>query len=259
MRRIRWTRRGLAGLIGVALVASLMACDGSKDKPSPQSSPSAEERAVRASTAPDGGVVRVAESGFTANGGLTFGVVIENTSHTRAVSVAAEIQVVDAAGQPVKYKGMVTEYEEIMGLLPGERAAVGRVIALLGADTSQMVRLDVKLTPLTWWPVSKVRRISLSDARLDKDSAGTTWVSYTVNSEYPQVIEWPEVHAICRDPSHKIIGGIELTSYDVSWQPGRSEIRSVLAESWNNRDVSSCAEVYGWPHAGTPGLPIRGE
>jgi hypothetical protein len=259
MMRSRWTRWDLVGLVSVALVASLAACDRGEHQAAPQPSPSVEERAVRASTAPDGGVVRVAESGFTASekfgGSLTLGVVLENTSRSRAVSMAVEISVLDSAGQPVQYDGMTTEYEDVLVLRPGERTAVGRFrSALRAAVTARMVQLEVKVFPSMWWPVARVRRVTPGEVRQETDSAGTTWVSYTVTSEYPELIPRPEVHAICRDQSRKIIGGVELTSYEVSWQPGRSEIRTSLG-TWVNQVGASCAEVYGWPGPGTPGMP----
>jgi hypothetical protein len=260
MARSRWAT---GGLIGVTFLASLVACDGSKDKPSPQPSPSVEERAVRASTAPDGGVVRVAESGFTASekfgGSLTLGVVVENTSRAQAVSMAVEISVLDSAGIPVQYEFRTTEYEEVELLLPGERVAVSRFRHRLGADVAaRMASLKVKIFPSIWWPLPRTRRVTLSDAHQEADNAGIPFVVYTVNSEYPEAIEHPRVHAICRDQTGKIIGGVELTSYQVSWQPGRSETRTSLG-TWVNQLGVSCAEVYGWPSSGTSGLPRPGE
>src|SRR5512142_34167 len=107
---VRRLPSAVAALTGMVVMLGVVGCTGGDPKPKP--SPSAEGSGpVVRETAPDGGQLRVVDSGYTAVMEYptlaTFGAVIENTSKTRtAVSVQVTATFFDASGRKIPLLGI---------------------------------------------------------------------------------------------------------------------------------------------------------
>jgi hypothetical protein len=223
----------VAGLVSV-LLAGALACTG--DQPAPQPSPSLEDDGfVRGSVAPDGGQVRVVESGYTVvadlRGMATFGAVLENTSKDRAVSVTVTARFFDSAGGDVQFGSYISSLNsEPARILPGERVGVGD--QLLGWETRNdsrtPARMELEVMADTWWPVARVARVVVSDVRPETESDGDRILSFTVDSGLALSAGEQRTVVIVRDRAGKVVGGLIPLRPQEPWPVGRSPQRVVL-------------------------------
>jgi hypothetical protein len=226
----RWP---VAGLVSVLLVG-IVGCTG--DDPAPRPSPSLDDDGyVRGSVAPDGGRVRVVESGYStviaASGRATFGVILENTSKDRAaVGVRVTASFFDAAGNVVPLFGIVSTTSEAAAIPPGGRTGVGddSVEDLRGMKPD---RVRLRLRVAGWRPASRVAGVVAGDVKHSLDGRGVDHFSFTVDSRLREPLFGPQIFIILRDSGNKVIGGLNPQSSPGDWPPGRSPQRVQLS-SW---------------------------
>ncbi len=220
----------LAGLVWVLSIGTA-GCTG--DNPTAQSSPSEENtRGIPGSVAPDGGQVRVVESGYTAIesgfGMATFGAILENTSKDRAaVEVTATARFLDAAGEEVRLLGTTQPTSAAVTIPPGGRMGVGDQF-LGDLRGRSAVRMELSVVMTGWWPASRVTGVVASEVRHARDDQGSDFFSFAVDSHLAKPLVGPRIVIIVRDHSNKVIGGLIPDRPLEDWPPGRSAQRVKL-------------------------------
>jgi hypothetical protein len=204
-------------------------------------SPAASPRAALTATpapapmAPTGGEIRIVEQGLSPmwDGNekemVTYGIIVENTSRDwAAVKTQATIRVTDSGGKPLTdLTGRTsTVIREIGVILPGQRVGIG---ADTHVDRPGAVSILVEIGESTWLPpdnelirVAKVTAGGVKTVRQDTGSAVS--LGFTVDSEYPTILEKPSAQAIFRDSAGRIVGGTApgRTNPADRYGPGRS-------------------------------------
>jgi hypothetical protein len=172
-----------------------------------------------AAQAPDGGAVRVTESGFTQVDGVTvsIGAILRNTSAATAYRTRVSITIFDDRQQPVGDPQRKKDLQlEVPVLPPGQQVGVGAVgLVTEREDLSPTVvtRVAVELTAAQWWPPDTSALSTTSTAHLlrvewngpDRSDAN---VIYRAN--------WPACHdahprgtvVVFRDATGTIVGGV---------------------------------------------------
>jgi hypothetical protein len=182
---------------------------------------------VTVAQAPDGGVLRVVEQGFSLGADLrdnriAFGVVLENTSRDRiAFASGVTVRLVDAVGGAVKQRfGKETEVRHtVYAVFPGQRFGVAAEEWL---DRRDVAGLTVTVDPPTWVPVDQslqrnpnrpgvVRLGTLSTTDVVGAVVGRDLtISFTASSGYQEAIP-VGVMAVLRDGAGRIVGGSVVT------------------------------------------------
>jgi hypothetical protein len=223
-------------MVSILALLGAAACDRSSE-PAPSPHPTGP---VRAALAPDGGVVRVVEQGFTTRTSRTgrplvsYGFVLQNTSKAQAardivvlvtLTTASGASVTDYAISPKRNVGAI--------LLPGQRIGVGWNSRV---DTAGTTRVRLQVRSAIWTPAGALQRVNgrtLAVARLTADGVRTspapTTVSFTVHSEYPMTLDRVWAYVVYRDPAGNIVGGTNsrlsgrwiTTAYPPGSSPGR--------------------------------------
>jgi hypothetical protein len=256
-RAVGW----LAGLF--LLLATVPGCTshapGAQD-PSPRPS---------ASTAADGGGLRVVESGFQVKPAppdspgtkrALIGVVVENTSRKQqAESTHLTIQLFDAAGQLVfAFGGSKTDSGELglPWIQPGGRVGMGFVASDAYDPDHQgtPVRMVVTIGASDWEKPQSEKAIAISGVRVDPHADGSADLIYTSKIENLgefQDAQSPGLSVLYRDSAGKLVGGVFLGHTTVDpWTSGTVEHRITLsAAQWKvwaplGADLSK-TEVYG--------------
>jgi hypothetical protein len=237
----------VAGLLWV-LLAGAAGCTA--DEPSPHPSPSVDDTGlVTGSVAPDGGQVRVVESGYTAavvdDGVVTFGAVLENTSKERAAGVAVTARFFDSKGDEVRFLDSGLNSRPAV-ILPGERMGFGDQFDLghIRPGDRAPARMDLKVRTSSWWPGSRVARVVVSDVRHTLDGVQDVF-SFTVDSGLDLSAGVQQTVIIVRDRAGKMVGGLVPSRPLKPWPPGRSTQRVVLPHMYVPKSaVLAQAEVY---------------
>ncbi|GIJ66615.1 hypothetical protein [Virgisporangium ochraceum] len=208
---------------------------------------------VTAAQAPDGGVLRVVEQGFTLDPDprvdhVTYGLLLENTSRERiAYAVAVTVRAVDAAGGTVRQRFGREDVARhtVYAVFPGQRFGIGVEEWL---DGRGVAALTVTVEPPTWVPVDqplqrdpgrlRVIRLGPLAAGEVRAIAGSRFsVSFNASSGFEERIP-VGVAVLWRDGAGRIVGGAAATDatrcLDVAPGQGRfsvepDRIRSVPA------------------------------
>jgi hypothetical protein len=195
---------------------------------------------VKAASAPDGGVLRVVEHGFSLGPDprdelVFYGVVVENTSRDRiAFAATATVRLVDAAGAPVKQRfGEAPEVQhKVLAVFPGQRLGIG---AREGLDRRDVAGLQVTVDAPTWVPVDQrlqrdpfratvVRLATLTASVVQVERLGDRLaVSFTASSAYEEAVP-AAVTAVFRDRAGRIVGGVVVDEPErcKTFEPGSS-------------------------------------
>ena len=216
--------------VGLVLAAGLLGtagCTGDDPKPKPSSAAEPTGR-FDGTQAPDGGEVRVVESGFTAfvdgNPTVTFGVLLENTSKNRAaVEVKVTAKLYDAAGKEVRLGAMSQLASKSVTIMPGQRMGAGQDTGLSRSDVvGDPTELRVEIRTPSWYPASQVTGLALSDVKSELDPSGLVVFSFSVESRLPEKVTDPHLIVLARDHAGTLIGGYEPRPSPTAWPPGKS-------------------------------------
>lgn len=195
---------------------------------------------VKAASAPDGGVLRVVEHGFSLDPDprdklVFYGVVLENTSRDRiAFAATATVRLVDAAGVPVKQRfGEATELQhKVFAVFPGQRFGI---VAREWLDRRDVAELQVTVDAPTWVPMDQrlqrdpyrstvVRLATLTASAVRVERSGDQLaVSFAASSGYEEAVP-AAVTAMFRDRAGRIVGGVVLDRPErcLTFEPGDS-------------------------------------
>ncbi|MFV2086349.1 hypothetical protein [Micromonospora sp. LOL_021] len=226
--------------------------------------------------APDGGGLRVVESGVTVvppvrrlgSATASIGVIVENTSGYVAYRTRVSFDVLDGAGDTVVIgDGGGTVLLEVPLLLPGARSGVGTAVYVDGAaSAADQVEVDTALGATTWVEhrPDQVAGVTTTHNRttiVDAESHSGI-VYYRMVSPYCTGLFTRGVGTIFRDTTGQIVGG----SISGDKGPGRCDpnqaeqrtdvIRSVpaefddsLTESYPYCDFGPAPRSPGWSTA----------
>lgn len=200
-----------------------------------EASKSEGPRIVESATAPDGGVVRVVESGFSVDvdrvARCSFGAVVENTSKEYVVSHAGvHFRFLDEAGKATEVFGKSETIGEARMIPPGGRAGVGHEAGFPNVNSEEELGLAavsaVVQGEFVWVRSSLLPKMEISSLSYQDGEAGAFWLSFTLDSEYPTIYPWPDLVFVYRDATGAILGGREC-QYMVwkSWPQGHSTQR----------------------------------
>lgn len=257
-RVMRHRRLVSVSVVGVVWLGLFVGVAGCTDDPSPRPSPSAKSTGfVEGSTAPDGGQVRLVESGFTAvskdnqpSGMVTAGGILENTSKEWAASaVSVDVRFFDAAGGALRVMGSEFQTSYSVTILPGARMGVGiQKVAprVFGDRRTTPARMELEVTVFGWWPASRVSGVVANYVGFKPNDFGGGWLSITVESQLPRTLDYPSSIIIVRDRNGKVIGGLKPVPMSTNaWPPGRS-IQKVKIPEWSVPDDAdmSRTEVF---------------
>lgn len=232
MSGINWGSRAgfVPVLLGVVLAVNA-GCAGGGSDPSPSASPSssARPRIVESVTAPDGGVVRLVESGFSADIDFTtryvFGAVVENTSKEYLVSyVRVTFRFLDGEGKKREILGHSDQFGEAKAIPPGGRKGVGVEIEQGNlANEPAPARVTATVDEgFTWVLASLLPALTITPSRYETDASGVTWLEFVLDSEYPAVKPLPDLVFIYRDAAGAVVGGQTQARRGDPWPQGRS-------------------------------------
>jgi hypothetical protein len=178
---------------------------------------------VTAAQAPDGGVLRVVEQGFSLDpdprGNLvSYGLLLENTSRDRiAFASAVTVRMLDAAGAPLKqpFGEEADVRHTVYAVFPGQRFGIG---AQEWLDRRDVASLAATVDPPTWVPVDQplqrdpVRRnvvrlgtLSATDVLATITDRDLTLV-FTASSGLQETIR-VGITVVLRDGAGRVIGG----------------------------------------------------
>ncbi len=171
-----------------------------------------------ATTAPDGGGLRVVEQGFTnINYGVSYGAIVENTS----ASVAYRTQVTfgfSTNGEQLEPPPTTLNTQQIPIILPGQRIGVGTTASLPAPYSATSVEL--RLGETTWLNRTDVGRdlgpVTATLVRSEHpnhDYPGYLEITYTSATNTCRQLAGRGAATVLRDPSGTIIGGT-LEGYD---------------------------------------------
>ncbi len=233
----RW-RVALAVTLALITLQFSAACTGGRTDPA--STPSARVSApaapsTRATVASDGGGLRVVEQGLSTTRDaagkemITYGIIVENTSkELLAAATDVRIRLIDASGATITdlVAGGNEVVRKIAVLFPGQRAGIA---ADTYVDRSGTMELSVEIGDSTWLPAgdadSGLAKLTTSDVKTKRAISGpAATITFTVYSEYQELLDDPSAQAIFRDSTGKIIGGTgpARTNPRDQYRPGRS-------------------------------------
>ena len=248
-------------LLALAMLATVAVtgCTGD-DNPTPSvtSSEAAFLPNTHLSTAPDGGVLKVIESGFSydadvhrGSGAVQFGAILQNTSAQRvAVWTSVFVRFLDGNGGTVRVLGKDEMQANVPAVPPGGR--MGVVGLELGQRPDQQplpVKIEVRVGPSTWWPVSRVKKLEASDFKITEESAENASISFAVNCEYVGGVDDADVMVVLRDQSGKIVGGYQpvKSKLGLPWPSGRSQQKVLIGGVGGTGAVVERTELYVGP------------
>jgi hypothetical protein len=241
----RGRRRWLLAVAAVSLVAVAAAttgvvlyrASGSPPAASPCAVPSAPPPGAvgPADRAPDGGGLRVAETGFTQLSGdgytVSAGAVLENTSSQYAYRARVTIDVLDRGGRSASSRG--GHAFEVPVILPGQRLAFGdwtQVRQAPGRPPVTVAAVDLELGAARWVPADQGRdifaEVTASLSRVERSTIGpnTATIFYSVDSGYCREVVLRGVAFVFRDAAGRIVGGsFEPNAVDRECVPGTSD------------------------------------
>lgn len=230
-RRVRGSRRlcrailaaGVLGAVAAGAVG-LSASDENvaEGQVTPPASPTVRQLPIEptspAETAPDGGVVRVVDTGLTAykyrgDQMVTFGIVVENTSKEYlATEVSLSIQFVDVAGRVIKVDGEKKLSGEVEFVLPASRGAEGGVVSAQKAGIATAI---VEFKEATWYPArtadyeyKALTAGGIEIVRGDDEDSPDAWANivYTVDSDDVVMLNDHATIVIFRNGAGRIVG-----------------------------------------------------
>lgn len=214
----------------VAVVAACLtltlssACTGGEPDRRTSASPSPSRpalRVVEAPTAPDGGTIRVVESGFSlaTDGGMSasYGAVVENTSREYAVHVVPVVfQFFDANSQPTGAvgQGTPTEIRTTAHLIaPQGRGGLAHDDGAAGVGAQLPTRFTVTLPDrYIWIRASVLPKLTVGTPSYVRAPDGTWSASVPVDSESPSI--QPSALFIQRNAAGAVIGGWQSAHND---------------------------------------------
>jgi hypothetical protein len=229
---MRSWRVGFGLLVAGVTLAANAGCTGSGSDPAPSPSPSGLPRAADSATAPDGGVVRVAESGFSVDLDVTtryvFGAVVENTSRNYVLSyVGVTFRFFDGEGRAREVLRVSERFADATVVPPGGRKGVGAEI-VRGNFENEPAPAKVTATlgdSFSWILASVMPTLTISDPRYETDASGVTWMEFVLDSEYPATEPLPDLVFIYRDAAGVVVGGQAQERQGEPWPQGRSTQR----------------------------------
>lgn len=214
-------------------VATAAGCDFGRSSPSP--SHGRTPRTVWSKAAPDGGTLRIVESGYTCTsdkyGWYTFAAVVENTSKAYlAIQPSLDLKFFNAEGTTLTRLGGKPVTTGSTMLPPGERKGFGLVdsgTALGLAESPTKVVAEIQDDTVQWVLASMLPKIVVSERRFSRDPAGKTVMSFQVDSGYSSSDKWPDILLLYRDSAGTLIGGehrgwFRQENLGGSWPHGRS-------------------------------------
>lgn len=206
--------------IATVLFAGTAACSSGDDGPSARGCavPTATPAGVpgRAEAAPQGGGLKVVETGFSQVIKMTkisIGAIVMNTGKQVAYRSRISFDYVDAKGHSLRPDASRSAFLEIPVILPGQRVPVG-TWAYVATDANgtphRVAGLRAELGSTRWAPPSDAfAEISAKTGTVSRDYnvLETGNIGYTVDSRYCRPLVPRGVAAIFRDASGKLIGG----------------------------------------------------
>jgi hypothetical protein len=188
-RSTSWRGLTTLGMLGMLLMAACTSETGSEDPPS--TTPAAPDPTVFTAP-PDGGEIRVVESGMSvwsdeSSGLVSYGAIIENTSGTVAHRIPVSLWLLDAEGDRIPgstghdWGGLV-----VAQLLPGQRLGIGDTNVL--SEDEQAADLEVVIEePDEWQTLDETvfyhHPVIASDVTTERTERGAT-LSATVDATY---------------------------------------------------------------------------
>jgi hypothetical protein len=227
--------RMVALVVALGVLHGAAGCDGDPATPIPTPSPTAGPTGppVPAAQAPDGGTVRVVEKGLSSMKDrdgkemVSYGIVVENTSKDAvAVKTSATVRIIDAAGKAITDRtARATDVQREIGVVfPGQRVGIGGDTYV---DRPGAATLTIEIGAAMWLPpgnrVIPVAKATAGEVKTEH-SGGSAALTFTVTSEYDDLLDDPSAQAVFRDPSGKIVGGTapHRTAASDQYRPGRS-------------------------------------
>jgi len=151
------------------------------------------------------GDLAVAESGFSeykesfSNDKFTaYGAVIQNNGDQVARNVDVEIGFLDASGTV-----LATDTKYITVLKPGQKFCVGGT----SVDATGVTELSVTASASDSDDPADYGDLTVEGVSVEFDSDGAPTANFTVKSTYTDKLDGPNLYAIFRDGSGKIVGG----------------------------------------------------
>ena len=214
-------------LVGVLLFGTA-ACTGGGPAPAPTPLPSVTE--TDGDRSPDGGVLRLAESGLTnmqdavGKPMVSWGLVFENTSPKMVPRRAnVEVTLQDAAGGAI---GNLPSYG-LGNVPPGGRAGIGSDAYV---DRAGVAKLAVRVTRVQWVRADSAELwagLTAGGVITRRDGDRKAEITFIVTSKYPGALDHPGAQAVFRDSAGQIVGGTGPLRADpqAKYPPGKSEGR----------------------------------
>lgn len=240
---------GLAVLVVAATALAAVTAPDSGPEPRGEPAPVASWSGVApvtATQAPDGGVLRVVEQGYSLDANprasrITYGLLLENTSRNRiAYATAVTVRAVDAAGSPQRWlsERQTDIRHTVYAVFPGQRFGIG---AEEWTDGGDVAALTVTVEPSTWVPADQVlqrdparqrviRLGSLAATEVRVTAGREPTVSFSASSGFEERIP-VGVTVLWRDGAGRIVGGGTATDVTAcpSVAPGHSRY-SIVAD-----------------------------
>jgi hypothetical protein len=192
---------------------------------------------TKAPKAPDSGVVKVAEVGFSqykhkGRNMVSYGIILENTSPTYAALETTLVpKVVDASGQVIPDIVGVKPERTVRTILPGKRAALG---VMIDSDLPTPSKITVEIGPSQWAPPVNdtwvYKALTASNIKVSRPSGDIEeYVNFTVTSEYEKSLDHLGANAIFRSADGTVVGGSPgYRSDDLAAPSGQSQHRIAL-------------------------------
>lgn len=230
---------GAAGAAVALLLVSVLPRGGGEPAalgtaPPAEPVPRAVSLASAAPRPADGGTVRIVEHGFTAlrdasgEHRVSWGLVLENTSRTSAVSVPVTVGILDRHGaQLIGKTGDYARHRSTPYIMPGARYGIGdatyvkragaaRLTFALGAaewlppGDPRAPRLTASLVKGDLYRVDTMQPFLLGDpprAEVHRERRHDLAVTFRVDSGAPEVLPDGHASAVLRDSRGRIVGG----------------------------------------------------
>lgn len=169
--------------------------------------------------APDGGLLRVVEQGFTQTGAaVSVGAVLENTSAHPAYRTRVQVRLFDAkrVWLPEVRFGEVRRVMEIPVVLPGQRVGVGNdahPAPLYGGGAAVVSSFEVELLTTTWLapgalgPFGAVVADSVRTERPNPAAPSIVSLRYRERSPNCAPLAARGAAAVFRDAAGRVVGG----------------------------------------------------
>lgn len=221
--------------------------------------------------APDGGTLRITESGFaniTSPSGdpmASWGVILSNSSRGAVADVLLKITYRAHDGSTITVRDYYRK-ARAAEIMPGARAGIGGVAPLPGSEPATV---RVSVDSAVWTMTSKRQALRASHLTTDwrdqgrqakywkhptaaANRRGSLYLAFRVDSSFPSLLSYPAVTAIYRDERGTIVGGAPLATFgtDVLIPVGWSEQTVRMWYPPPGDAVEAKTEVYLYSRSG---------